>query len=97
MVCAQIVAFGRVSERREEGKAGTRIKKERARSHRAFNGVGKLEPPNGRLGVPRGFLKHEDAISKDEGYSSCAESDLDSPPTGGSGESCGTTDSEIIL
>ena len=97
MVCAQIVAFGGVSDRREKGKARARTKKERSRVEHRCKDDESCREQNGNLVLSRTLSKQHCPMSSGEGYSSCAESDLDSRKMDGSDESCGTTDSETIL
>lgn len=96
IVCAQLVAFGRVSERRGKQKELATIKKAREQPDHTSRESRSLKLPNGDKGKGVGVSKKEDADSEQGGYSSCAESDLDSRHTDRSDESYGTTDSEII-
>ena len=97
MVCAQIVAFGRVSDCREAGKARARTKKERSRVEHRYDDNETSEQQGSRIVLTKRPFKHDCSMSGGEGYSSCAESDLDSRKMDGSDESGGTTDSETIL
>jgi len=93
MVCAQIVAFGRVSERREEGRKKARAKRERSRSTRTRKMAGSKITENGDAGVVNGFSERGHRMPEREEYSSCAESDQH---TERSDESYETVESETI-
>ena len=89
-----MVAFERVSERREEWKEAIRIQKERAQVNRVMKEKmsRKIQHHNQRL--VKAIPEKEDSVLENETHSSYEESDLDSPHTEVSEESFETTESE---
>lgn len=102
IVCAQLVAFGRVSGRREEGKVRARAK---ARKQRDMAGVTSMENKTLKDVVkkPRqinDLAKHGDTNTGEDAYEDHDESDLESDLASSSNDGSDvyteSTDSEVI-
>ena len=99
IVCAQLVAFGRVSERREEQKRIDMEERNQDLLVRRDKTKSSVTVSDGWKRKEMLSVKQRDASSDLEDYSSCAEyaeSELDSRHTEGSGRSTETTDSEGV-
>ena len=96
IVCAQLVAFGRVSERREEYKRKARLRRAYVQADITRIGNYRAKIQGIHMDELKGVGKEEIMTSEEECHS-CAESDLDSPRAGTSDDSYVTTDSEATF
>lgn len=99
IVCAQLVAFGRVSGRREQGKvrARAKAKKEGGMAGVTANGNRILKDRENTPRQGNDLAKMNDADAEDKAFEDHDESDLESSSNNGSDACTESTDSEILL
>lgn len=98
IVCAQLVAFGRVSGRREEGKVRARVKaaKQPDKTDITSTGNKTLKDKEGKPRQVNDLAKRDDASSEENADEDHDESDLESSSDDGSDVYTESTDSEVI-